>query len=409
MPLQQEQRRRSGGAPCVLALVAFAMAFVLPAHAQQSTPDPGFTAFAGARLSYDTNFFRIDNSLEGTVGLDTRGLADTMFTAYAGVDGRWRVGGRQQLVVTGEINQNVQDVYSEADYTGGNLLASLEWVAGNATYGDLTFTNLVDRVDFQNQDVPIIKFRTRNRLSGAVNRRLSTHWTIGAGAGYTETSFDAGVIRDVERQDAFLRLVYQSRRGNELRFVADAEEREGSGINNLGFTGFAVGPEIDWKLSTDLQLEGALKYQERNPEDPNLVPFDGPTGHFGVRWSPSDKVYLNASVLREISSLGDQLSNFAIINRQVLSMEWLVSRRLSYYIRGQHEQRDFELEPTLLPLPGIVPREDEIITARIGSRWDPRRRLHFEVSAELGDRSSNRQFRDFRYETYVIEFQYNFL
>jgi hypothetical protein len=213
----------------------------------------------------------------------------------------------------------------------------------------------------------------------------------------------------VERQDGFVRVVYQSRRGNELRFVADAEEREGTGINNLGFSGFALGPEIVWKLTTDLHLEGALKYQERNPDDPELIPFDGPTGYFGVRWSPSEKVYLNANVQREISSLGDQLSNFAIINRQVLSMEWLISRRLSYYIRGEHEQRDFELEPTLLPLPGIAPREDEIISARIGGRWNPRRRLHFEVSAELGDRSSNRQFRDFRYETYVFEFQYNFL
>jgi hypothetical protein len=392
-----------------VAIAVAALATAVPAHAQHGDADPGFSAFAGARLTYDTNLFRIDNSLEGTVGVDSRGLADTMFTAYAGVDGRWRVGGRQQLVVTGEINQNVQDVYSQADYTGGNLLASLEWVAGDATFGDLTFTNLVDRVNFENQDVPIIKFRTRNRLSGAINRRLSTSWTIGAGAGYTETSFDAGVTRDVERQDAFVRLAYQSRRGNELRFVADAEEREGTGINNLGFSGFALGPEITWKLTTDLHLEGALKYQERNPDDPDLIPFDGPTGYFGVRWSPSDKVYLNANVQREISSLGDQLSNFAIINRQVLSMEWLISRRLSYYIRGEHEQRDFELEPTLLPIPGITPREDEIISARIGGRWNPRRRLNFEASAELGDRSSNRQFRDFRYETYVIEFQYNFL
>jgi hypothetical protein len=379
-----------------------------PAHAQ-STQDTGLSAFAGARLTYDTNFFRIDNSLEGTAGVDPAGLADTMFTAYAGVDGRWRVWGRQQVVVTGEINQNVQDVYSAGDYTGGNLLAALEWVVGDATYGDLTFTNLVDRVDFENQDVPIIKFRTRNRLSGALNRRLSTYWTIGAGAGFTDTSFDAGVVRDVQRQDAFLRLVYASRRGNELRLVTTAQEREGTGLNNLGFSGFAVGPEIAWKLSTELRFDGSLKYEERNPEDPDLVAFDGPTGYFGVRWSPSDKVYLNASVLREISSLGDQLSNFAIINRQVLLMEWLISRRLSYYIRGQHEQRDFELEPILLPIPGIVPREDEIISARIGGRWDPRRRLHIEVSAELGDRSSNRQFRDFRYETYVIEFQYNFL
>lgn len=394
--------------PLPLAVLVAATCITGAAQAQQPL-DQGVQLHAGARLLYDTNFFRIDNSLAGTPAIDPRGLGDTTMTGYVGVDGRWRVGGRQELVVTGELNENVQDVYSEADYTGGNLFATFNWSLGAATFGNVAFSNIVDRVDFENQDVPIIKFRTRNRVSGEVNRRLTTNWSIGAGAGFIKTDFDAGVTNEVERQDAFVRALYTSRRGNELGVVGEYEQREGSGLNNLGFTGFAVGPEVNWKLSPSLRLTGALKYQERNPEDPALVAFDGATGSLGVTWEPSNKVAMTARAVREISSLGDQLSNFAIIDRQLFLMEWNVSTRLGYYVQADHELRDFELEPSLVPVPDLVPREDELVSARIGLRWDPRRRLNFDVYAQVGDRSSNRQFRDYRYEMYLLEMQYNFL
>ncbi|HEX5787876.1 MAG TPA: outer membrane beta-barrel protein [Woeseiaceae bacterium] len=391
------------------AIAAIAATGWAGSAAAQSEPAQGVQLHAGGRVVYDTNFFRIDNSLAGTPAIDARGLADTTLTGYVGIDALWRVGGGQEIVITGELNENVQDVYSEADYTGGNLLATFNWQLGAATYGNVAFDNIVDRVDFENQDVPIIKFRTRNRLSGEINRRLTTNWAVGAGAGFIRTDFDAGIVNEVERQDAFVRVAYTSRRGNEFRLLGTFEDRMASGLNNLGFTGFAVGPELDWKLSPSFLVTGEIKYQERNPEDPALVAFDGPTGHIGLRFEPSNKVALHARAVREISTLGDQLSNYAVIDRQSITMEWNVSTQLGYYVRAEHERRDFELEPSLLPVPDLVPREDELVSARIGLRWDPRRRLNFEAYAQVGDRSSNRQFRDFRYEMYLLEFQYNFL
>ena len=86
-----------------------------------------------------------------------------------------------------------------------------------------------------------------------------------------------------------------------------------------------------------------------------------------------------------------------------------MSRRVSYYINAAREERDFELEPSLVPVPDLAPRNDVIVSVRAGVRWDPRSRLHLEAYAGTGDRSSNRQFRDFRYEAYHFEFSYSFL
>ncbi len=304
---------------------------------------------------------------------------------------------------------NRHDKYVEADYTGGNLLARYDWRAGDATYGNIGYSYVVEPVDFENQDVPRIDFRLRQNVDFEINRVVRPRWTIGAGGGYTDVAFDLVDRPEINRQNGFLRLAYESRQGNRVAFVGTIQQRESNNANNLGFDEFAVGPELTWKVSSDLSFNAALRYQEREPTDPALVAFDGLTGNVGLSWGLSDEVVLGLSASRIVSSLGDELSNFALIDGQSLDIEWFVSRRLSYYVSADREDRDFELEPSLVPVPDLAPRNDVIVSVRAGVRWDPRSRLHLEAYAGTGDRSSNRQFRDFRYEAYHFEFSYSFL
>lgn len=390
----------------VLAVLAASAASPCAAQDQGET---GFDARAGARVLYDTNFFRIDNSLEDTGGVDPRGLDDTIVSAFAGATSTWRFGSNQELFLDAEVNVNRHDKYTEADYTGGDFLARYDWRAGDATYGNVSYTYVVEPVDFENQDVPRIDFRLRQNVAFEFNRVLRPRWTIGAGGGFTDVEFDLVARPQINRQNAFLRLAYESRQGNRLALVGTVEERESNNTNNLGFDEFAVGPELTWKISSNLSFDAALRYQEREPADPALTAFDGLTGNVGLRWGLSDEVLLGIAAYRILSSLGDELSNFAIIDGQSLDIEWFVSRRLSYYISADREDRDFELEPSLVPVPDLAPRNDVILSLRAGARWDPRSRLHLEAYAGTGDRSSNRQFRDFRYEAYRFEFSYSFL
>jgi hypothetical protein len=391
-----------------LALVVLVAGIAFPATAQELS-DSGTDAHAGVRMLYDTNFFRIDNSLEDSGGVDPRGLDDTIFSAFAGLTSTLRFGSNQDLFIDAEINTNQHDKYTEADYTGGDLLARYDWRVGAATYGNLSYSYVVEPVDFANQDTPRIDFRLRQNVDFELNRKLGPRWTIGAGGGFTNVEFDLVDRPEVNRQNAFLRLVYESRQGNRLAFVGAFQERESNNSNDLGFDEYAVGPDLTWRISSDLRFDVALRYQERDPVDPTLTAFDGPTGNLKLTWGLSDEMLLELEAYRIVSSLADQLSNFAIIDGQRLRMQWFVSRRVSYYISADREDRDFELEPSLVPVPGLAPRNDVIVLLRAGLRWDPRSRLHLEAFVGNGDRSSNRQFRDFRYEVFQFEFSYSFL
>jgi hypothetical protein len=152
-----------------------------------------------------------------------------------------------------------------------------------------------------------------------------------------------------------------------------------------------------------------LKYQERDPVDPLLIEFDGPTGEFDLEWQVSNGVKFTAQAFRRISSLGDQLSNFAIVDGGGFKGQWNTSEKLGFYLGVNYEKRDFEDEPNILPIPELDVREDDLTNVLAGIEWRPRRSILIDASVIIGDRSSNRALQDFQYETYSIGFRYEFL
>jgi hypothetical protein len=145
------------------------------------------------------------------------------------------------------------------------------------------------------------------------------------------------------------------------------------------------------------------------PADPALVEFDGPTGDIRLGWTVSENVSFALQAYHRISSLGDQLSNFAIVDGQSFKGEWKTSEKLIFSLRVDHELRNFEEEPSLVPLPGQEVREDDLTVVVVGIAWKPRRTMTIDLSAEIGDRSSNRFLQDYSYEAYTVGFKYEFL
>jgi len=387
-----------------LALAFFSTVFSQTATAQQNVTD--VKLFVGANFVSDTNLFRVEDEIQTPGGDDGRGIADIYFSLYGGIDSNWAVTPKGTIRFDAEIIESIYDEYPETDNTSGNVLARYDF-RGNATEFFGGYARVEELVNFENQVTPRIDFRIRQRVFAGIRQRLGLNWSIGLGGGFTDIDFD--IATPVERNSADFDFTYESRKGSTFAIVADFQKRENAGANSLGFEETMIGPEIEWKISSTFEMNIDLKYQERLPEDPTLVEFDGPTGGIELDWTVSERVSFSLEAFHRISSLGDQLSNFAIVDGQSFKGEWKGSEKLIFSLRVDHELRDFEEEPSLVPIPGQDVREDDLTKVFVGIAWKPRRTMTIDLSAEIGDRSSNRLLQDFEYDTYTVGFRYEFL
>lgn len=387
-----------------LALAFFSIVSSQSATAQQNITD--VKLFVGGKFVSDTNLFRVEDEIQTPGGVDGRGLADIYLSAYAGIDSNWAVTSKGTIRFDAEIIESVYDEYPETDNTSGNILARYDF-KGNATEFFGGYARVEELVNFENQVTPRIDFRIRQRVFVGVRQRLGLNWSMGLGAGFTDIDFD--IATPVERNNAEFDFTYESRKGSTIALIADYQKRENAGSNSLGFEEYKVGPKVDWKISAALELNASVMQQQRLPEDPTLVEFDGPTGDIELQWNVSESVSFSLQAYHRISSLGDQLSNFAIVDGQSLKGEWKSGAKLVFSLNVNHELRNFEEEPSLVPLPGQATREDDLTTVVAGIAWKPRRTMTVDLSAEVGARSSNRVLQDFDYDTYTVGFRYEFL
>ena len=129
-------------------VVALTAGLAMPVLAQQSGSD--LELFAGARLTYDSNFFRVEEEAQKPAEVTEAGLDDLIYRVYGGGEFNRGLGARSSIQLRGEVGRNIHDAFSPADNTSGNLLARWNY-AGDATELSLGFAQIDERVDFVNQ------------------------------------------------------------------------------------------------------------------------------------------------------------------------------------------------------------------------------------------------------------------
>jgi len=376
----------------------------VPAIAQE--PGPDLQLFAGARVTWDSNFFRVEEESQKPDEVTESGLDDLIFRLYGGGEFNRRLGSRSSIQLLGEVGQNAHNTFSPADNTSGNLLA--RWFySGDATDFSVGFQQIDERVDFINQNRPRIDFRTRQEITASATRRLTSRWSVRGTANFADIEFERNI--PVERAKGTVELRYESRLENSIALVGEYQERSSSFDNLRGFEEVLIGPELDWRLAAQLRVTAELKFQQREPQDAQLTEFDGTTGEFMLEWAPSEYIGYAAGAYRRVSALGDQLANFAVTDGVTLRGDWQTGGKLDVYAALNYERRDFALEPVLLPIGPAVAREDDLTILTAGAEWRPTQKLAVDLRASLGDRSSNRALQDFRYESVGVGIRWNFL
>jgi len=349
--------------------------------------------YVSAQYTNDSNVLRLDDIQP------VENRADQYVTLAAGFDSDIR-SGQQQYQLLGEFNSTNYSHHNELDYNGGKAAAVWHWTANPLTTGTLGYRFTRTLRNFENELAPRrdIDVRTENRAFVSGDRDLPDNWKVGARADIADVSYNHSTDLDIRRTTGGLSLGYVSRAANTLG--ADFEYIDGSykTVSTQDYKQYTLGPTLEWKFTVRTQLNGKIGYTARKNSTPARPDYSAVTGRFELTIADAGRGSLKATAWRELSTLGDEIAEYAVINGVSLEPAWTLSNGITVRLKGSYENRDFVV------VTGPAPdRLDDVGVVSGYLDWPIGR--HFKITGGIsrGRRSSTRLYQDYEFFQQQLE------
>lgn len=403
------QARRARRRSSVLAAGIAATLFAAAAQPQSLASDEdvarvldAFNPYVSLGLAYDSNIYRLDDDAP-TIG-DT--MADEYGTLAAGFDTHFERA-LQGYDLSAEISRTMFNEHDELDYTGSKAHAVWHWVASEAIKGDLGVRHRRSLRDFANQATfdRFKDMRMENAVFASGDVSLPNNLGFGLRAELADVSFSETERLDLKRTIVGGDVGYTSASGS--RVSLDAEYAMGRYDNTPAsdFDEYTIGPKVQWKLGARTAVEAMLGYSARDYDDPTRNDYDGVTGHVSVTMEHDGRNQLTASVYRELSTLGDEIADFAVVDGIKVEPSFRVREGLDLRVVAGYEKRDFDRDPSadVIPLPINADRTDDVYTAGAFLDWQIHRNIKISIGADMQRRDSTRALQDYDFNRFQIQ------
>jgi exopolysaccharide biosynthesis operon protein EpsL len=357
--------------------------------------------YVATGMTWDTNLFRVEDNDQAKLLLGTRSKNDRYLTLETGFDTELAVS-RQRFLLDGRIHRDKYNRFDELDYTGGDARALWKWVRGKLWSGDLGYKYRRSLRSFANQTVPKKDIREEHRVFGKADRWLTDRWRAGVLGNWSEVDFDETDTLKRSRGEGGVGIDYVTQAGNSVGFQSTYTNADFDNARSNDYSQYQLGPRMDWRPTGKTRIQAKAGYTNRSFDD-NSSPrgqkdYDGFTGRLTAIVSAAESRRIEASVYREISNLGDEISNYAVIHGVSLEPVWQVTGKIALRALGEYEQRDFKGDRGRSTL-DLDQREDDVYTAGIWLDWRPYRIITASIGYQAGKRDSNRDFEEYNYES----------
>lgn len=390
-----------------------ALSLVSAPAAAQTTADfvQAMKPYVSGKYQYDNNLFRLPDRSTAEQLYGKRQLDDRFYTLEAGMNGEinWS---KQNVLLQGFIFRNYYDEFSENDYTGGEANVIWNWQTGEKWTGDLGYTFDRQQRDYSNQVTAaglanppaslsdVNNIRERNSVLGSVRYALGDSYSLYTKGELTDVSFSNrnafGESLDLERSAVNVGGDYIAENGN--RVGIDAEWLQGN-YDDLGtqdYDEFTLSPTANWEISDKTRLRGRAGYTKRDYDDARQEDYDGLSGRITLVRNPQEPTNLRASIYRELSTLNDDITNYAIIDGWSIEPTFAVGGKSAVRLRGEYQNRDFEGSSTSNPT-NRADREDDLVTLEIAYDWAFSRIASLTTTLTYQNRNSNLNTEDYEY------------
>lgn len=344
--------------------------------------------YASVNFTNDSNVYRLDDQ---AVSIGDRG--DQITTLAVGFDSKIR-SGQQQYLLSGEFSPTWYNHHSNIDYNGGKAAAVWHWVASDVFEGNAGYRFSQTLRNFANQLYPnrVVDVRTENRVLGSADHDLPGNWKAGVRADYADVTFNHSVKLDIDRTTAGATLSYVSRAGNTLGFDVQWLHGDYKDSSTLDFNEYTVGPTLQWKFTVRTQLNGTIGYTQRDYTNSTRQNYGDVTGRFTLTIADAGRGSLSATIWRELSNLGDEVAEYAVVNGIAIDPAWTLSNGLTARVHGGYEHRDFRVVTGLEP-----DRIDDVGNVSGFLDWPIGRHFKLSGGVVVERRSSTRTLQSYQF------------
>jgi hypothetical protein len=345
-------------------MLALALGTGLSAHAGQletpptpvSIPDPGTAdkshsadslghifdvlgPYASVSVTNDSNVYRLDDRAES---IGARG--DQITTLAVGFNSKFR-SGQQQYLLDGEFSPTWYNHHSNINYNGGKASAVWHWVASDVFIGTAGYRFSQTLRNFANQLYPnrVVDVRTENRVLATADHDLPDNWKFGVRGDFADVTFNHSTKLDIRRTTGGATLSFDSRAGNSVGFDLQLLHGDYKDSGTLDFNEYTVGPTLQWKYTVRTQLVGNVGYTRREYSNSTKPNYGDVTGRFTLTIADAGRGSLSATIWRELSNLGDEIAEYAVVDGFGIDPAWTLSNGLTARVHGGYEHRDFRV------------------------------------------------------------------
>ena len=407
---------RLAGLLLLMPLAAFAQNFdavdaLFPSTAGQfyaypTEPIPPYELWAQFGMDYDTNILRQPTG-------DNHELL-----SRASVGGRWdgRIAGRQGLHLAGRVDGYLYDRFSDLDNVGYSALGEWRWELGNSLAGAVGASSRRWQASLSEIQRAQYDPITENRLYANGRWAIGPHLGLRAGADFADYHRPQRVQAETQTVGGTVGVDWITDLGNvvglEVRHThGDAPVNElvdptGQFVNN-NFDQTDIALVTTWFVTPNIRFAGNIGRTHRTYSDIPNRDFNGPIYRAAVHWTPLPKAYLDFEASKTVSSIIDFGASHVVVRSVSFGPGWALTAKTNLSARFIHQNLNYGGDPAAAV--GAQPLREEVVrTFRLGLYWEYTRHVHFTAAWDNGDRDSNQDGRNYRYNAYMANVRYLF-
>ena len=369
-----------------------------------------FEIFAAENVTYDSNVFRLSDSLDSAQAIGSSKRGDTIFNTSIGF--ALNVPVSLQRFQLGYVwFDSRYRTFKDIDHRGHTARAAYLWAITPRLTGEIAYQEQETLASFANIQGRRPDLVT-SRMALANGAWMATpSWRLHADLNATQVEHSENrALNDLETGSAEVGVDYVTAQENRIG-VAVRGERGRTPDERLLFglpfdneyTQTGVGVQGRWVLTGHSRLDGRVDYTRRKYEQVSQRNYAGPTFRATYTWTPTGKITVAATAQRDIAPLEDITTSFVLVTGLTIRPDWAITDKIN--IRGNfaYSKWDYRGDPLL-----SLDFEHRVRTAGVSVLYRPATRIAITGGIARETRTSTLANGDYKVDTATIEARIGF-
>lgn len=375
---------------CAVALSAF----LTNANAEPllNKNETGLRPYIAIGTSYDSNIFRAEDNSTASQQANAEDSAyveaDSFLTLAAGFDLAIEHG-PQRLELDAEVERESFVDFDALDHTGLDVDLLWQWRPIEQWQGRVRASYEKARRSFDNQLQAVNDTRKNRRLGFASQWQHRNNIRSILSVDMIDTSFENAGTLDKQRLIGGL-AVHKLGQRDDNYYGVELEISQAEYDQNVtaDYDEYALDGVLNWQALSRVHIRTRLGWAQRDLAAGAVRDdFSGVTGSIVVDWHPRKNLSSEAEVYRKLSSLSDEIADYAEVFGFRLAPEMHLTAHSRLKAELVYENRDFSGNDAA--------REDTVFNVGISALWQPSRAVEVEFAYNHITKDSNLRLAEF--------------